>query len=678
MADKQDFGAFSGALEAGAKINPYGLDQERLEELRKAQQDAIERLQKRYEEPNWFKVAAGFAKPQLGGFLASLGSAAEAMGENVEQQRAQELPIAQLKLQMYQTQMIMGQNKKAADMVEARKKAGLPMTPEFAAEVARIAPDSPVAKALATEIGTQQKEQELAAQRIQTARALGIDPNPADIAFLQRSSAPGSPPRPEGGAPGAGNVPGGSPAAPGAPAGPAGAAPAAPEPAAPAAPAGGAPAAPAKAAGTVSPTDFLNATHGLEGTAPGKTAPNSTATGPGGLLKSTQETLQRKYNLPSGYGTDPAVTAQYENALIQEHSDALKKNGLDNNVLNHRMMWWFGSGDMPKLMQADPSAKIGDILSQDVLKANGLNPKVTVGRLISRVEGNLWDQGLNPRHSLGVGEAAAPAAFQMPVDPKNAPKASFENWGFATVPKNATYNEYTRKQWEEKEKAANKRLEKVAEIGDPESVSQTTGRQNIKTLLDFAGESKENRAAIARVINNLGKNKALVNALLSAGEEGFHATFNGTSASVGLPVKKFLDNLNDPEDQKVAQMVMLAIDNANFVNAKLRGMSPTANIPAAEANIIAAGMLSRDLSLPTLLHSFSQLQNNLDMYGNLYKGSQNLYNRYNNQLSPLAANYQIVNSDWWNNTINNHTNISNGYLRDYTQGLSRPRKKKED
>ena len=38
-------------------------------------------LEKRYEQPNWFKVAAGFAKPQLGGFTASLGSAAEALGK---------------------------------------------------------------------------------------------------------------------------------------------------------------------------------------------------------------------------------------------------------------------------------------------------------------------------------------------------------------------------------------------------------------------------------------------------------------------------------------------------------------------------------------------------------------------------------------------------------------------
>ena len=76
-----------------SKLPLYGATQEQLESLRDAQQQAISALEARYAQPNLFKVAAGFLKPQLGGFGASLGSAAEAMGENVEQQRAQALPI---------------------------------------------------------------------------------------------------------------------------------------------------------------------------------------------------------------------------------------------------------------------------------------------------------------------------------------------------------------------------------------------------------------------------------------------------------------------------------------------------------------------------------------------------------------------------------------------------------
>ena len=121
---KQDY-SFAGDL---SKVNPAELPSEDIEKYKQTLEEQIGALQKRYEEPNWFKVAAGFAKPQLGGFLASLGSAAEALGENVEQERAQQLPISQLKLQMAQTGIIMSQNKKAADMVAERKALGLPLT----------------------------------------------------------------------------------------------------------------------------------------------------------------------------------------------------------------------------------------------------------------------------------------------------------------------------------------------------------------------------------------------------------------------------------------------------------------------------------------------------------------------------------------------------------------------
>ena len=197
-------------------------------------------------------------------------------------------------------------------------------------------------------------------------------------------------------------------------------------------------------------------------------------------------------------------------------------------------------------------------------------------------------------------------------------------------------------------------------------------QQNIKGLLDFAAESKENRQALDRVTNVLNKNPPLFNAILNAAEQGFHASYGATSASIGAPVKKFLENLNTPQDQKVAQMLMLAIDNANFINAKLNGMSTTANLPAAEANIIASGMLSRDMNLGSLLHSLVQVKNNLDMYSDLYKGYKNLYSKYGNELNPLAANYQIVNSDWWNKTRDRYANISNNYTRTYNRGMAMP------
>ena len=85
-----------------SKINPAGAQQADLDEYQRSLDEQIKSLEARYANPNWFKVAAGFAKPQLGGFMASFGSAAEALGENVEQQRAAALPIAQMRSQQSQ------------------------------------------------------------------------------------------------------------------------------------------------------------------------------------------------------------------------------------------------------------------------------------------------------------------------------------------------------------------------------------------------------------------------------------------------------------------------------------------------------------------------------------------------------------------------------------------------
>jgi hypothetical protein len=75
-------------------VNPLGRDQTSLQNEQKALEDIQKQLRERYERPNFFKVAAGFMKPQLGGFSASLGSAADAMGDTEEQSRANVLPMA--------------------------------------------------------------------------------------------------------------------------------------------------------------------------------------------------------------------------------------------------------------------------------------------------------------------------------------------------------------------------------------------------------------------------------------------------------------------------------------------------------------------------------------------------------------------------------------------------------
>ena len=164
MADKQDYSGLAQASDM-SKLPLYGVTEPQFEELKKAQEEALSALEQRYAQPNWFKIAAGFAKPQLGGFLASIGSAAEAMGENVEQQRAQQLPIAQMRAQLAQTNLLLSKNKEVSDEVAAWKEQHPGQTPPAAliAKWQAIAPQSPTIASLLNQqkVGTEQQAQTL-------------------------------------------------------------------------------------------------------------------------------------------------------------------------------------------------------------------------------------------------------------------------------------------------------------------------------------------------------------------------------------------------------------------------------------------------------------------------------------------------------------------------------------
>jgi hypothetical protein len=145
------------------KVSLYGITEGQLQEIRDAQQAAIRAAEQQYAQPNWFKVAAGFAKPQLGGFLASLGSASEALGENVEKQRAMQLPIAQMRSQLAQTNVLLGQNKSIADEIAAWRKAHPGQMPpaDLVMEWRAKAPSSPTVQSIAEQqkLGLEQQQQ---------------------------------------------------------------------------------------------------------------------------------------------------------------------------------------------------------------------------------------------------------------------------------------------------------------------------------------------------------------------------------------------------------------------------------------------------------------------------------------------------------------------------------------
>lgn len=103
-----------------SNLNYYGANPEDVADYQKSLQESVEALQARYANPNWFNVAAGFLKPQLGGFAASLGSAGQALGENLEKQRESMLPVAQMKAQLALSKIRMGQAKQAAGIAEGQ------------------------------------------------------------------------------------------------------------------------------------------------------------------------------------------------------------------------------------------------------------------------------------------------------------------------------------------------------------------------------------------------------------------------------------------------------------------------------------------------------------------------------------------------------------------------------
>jgi hypothetical protein len=74
-------------------------------------------------------------------------------------------------------------------------------------------------------------------------------------------------------------------------------------------------------------------------------------------------------------------------------------------------MWHFGANDGPKVLNADPMAKLGSVLSDDVLKSNGYSKDMPVGALLAKEQGGLWTHGVNPSSMVQFGESGqAPAA----------------------------------------------------------------------------------------------------------------------------------------------------------------------------------------------------------------------------------------------------------------------------
>jgi hypothetical protein len=197
MANETSQSSGLNAFGDPSKLNFFNAPQQDQEEYQRALQASLSALEMRYAQPNWFKVAASLAKPQLGGFMASLGSGAEALGENIEQQRANLLPISQLRAQLAMSKIGMGQNKLVADKFQEWKDNG--SKPEELMGLRDLAmataPNAPVTAAIGKRYDSLVTERQLSSAdqanvigRINTAKALGRPVDPADIAKLAQYS----------------------------------------------------------------------------------------------------------------------------------------------------------------------------------------------------------------------------------------------------------------------------------------------------------------------------------------------------------------------------------------------------------------------------------------------------------------------------------------------------------
>ena len=163
-----------GALPQINPMDPLGKRPNQYAEYENTLKDIHDKLEQRYTSPNWFDIAAGFAKPQLGGFIASLGSANEAMAKNVEQQRAQQMPLAALKVEMYKNQQLQNQAVDAKEIYEnAMEKNKFVPEKEFGYIVGLVGKDHPIAQG--AEANREGRYKEKASERGDVSTQLSIE-----------------------------------------------------------------------------------------------------------------------------------------------------------------------------------------------------------------------------------------------------------------------------------------------------------------------------------------------------------------------------------------------------------------------------------------------------------------------------------------------------------------------
>jgi hypothetical protein len=135
-----------------AKINPAGIGTDpKITESFNAANEATKAyansLEQRFSQPNWFKIASGFAKPQLGGFLASLGSASQELGQQQEALKAIEPSISRMRAEVASGQLGFDQRMKQKKLLDEWRRTGKPMDASTFENITSYGAETDVAKA---------------------------------------------------------------------------------------------------------------------------------------------------------------------------------------------------------------------------------------------------------------------------------------------------------------------------------------------------------------------------------------------------------------------------------------------------------------------------------------------------------------------------------------------------
>jgi len=504
-----------GGLSDPTKINPYRVPEGKLDEYQQTLKDQITALEQRYQNPNWFKVAAGFAKPQLGGFLASLGSASEALGENVEQQRAQMLPIAQMKAQLSQAEIAMGQNKMVSEMVAKRRADNLPITPEFVAEITAIAPDSAVAKSLASHLGVQQKQQEItSAQQTNAIQAIRLAREAGRTISPEMYIAAGLPPP-----------------------------------------------------GTTINSNIPK----VDGQMPNENLPSqstSSAISPPLPIKKkesnsdeTKNEPEKLYVLPNGARAFLHQYKLYQQGVpiisghrTQEEQDQLKYRKDENNK------WWTKEG----LPVADSASThlTGNAIDVDTRKLNKDHIKI------------LEDSGYHRPYANDPGhwelKTAAKGEIKAPEKPKERIIINSNNPIFTPIFTEADAANVNKDDAAAINKTFQSKFDKLSSIGNSQSYAENEHAVNsmIETL-------EKNKKQAEKVVNPLGRQTGLLGGIFNTLEAGMGFNVQGLAGNINIPISKFINGLADEKDKTLLGTLNSQAARIAQIQQQLNNVNPS-------------------------------------------------------------------------------------------------------